>query len=59
METAFYTFCVYLPIRLLGVVWVVSLVIAVGGTAVARKCGGNTRFEPDGRVFHSSVYVRV
>lgn len=27
--------------------------------AVARKCGGNARFEPDGRVFRSSVYLRV
>lgn len=27
--------------------------------AVARKCGGNAQFEPDGRVFRSSVYVRV
>ena len=27
--------------------------------AVARKRGGDARFEPDGRVFRSSVYVRV
>ena len=27
--------------------------------AVACKCGGGARFEPDGRVFRSSVYVRV
>ena len=26
---------------------------------VARKCGGEARFEPDGRVFRSSAYVRV
>ena len=27
--------------------------------AVARKRGGDARFEPDGRVFRSSVYVRI
>lgn len=27
--------------------------------AVARKRGGDARFEPDGRVFRSSVYVSV
>lgn len=27
--------------------------------AVARKRGSDARFEPDGRVFRSSVYVRV
>lgn len=27
--------------------------------AVAHRCGGDARFEPDGRVFRSSVYVRV
>ena len=27
--------------------------------AVARKRGGDARFEPDGRVFRSSVYLRV